>query len=220
MQAGILPVKSLARAKGRLTDALGDDARRELAEALFEDALILCAATEGISWWIVSDDETVRSRAERAGLGSIADRGTGLNDALRGSVELVQKEGASSVLVLPCDIPLATPEDVADILDTGATSDLVVVPSWGDGGTNALYLSPPDVIEPRFGTASLSAHVSLAAERGLRCSVLPLERLELDLDTPADLEELRKRLSATSPAALGPETPASRTLQLLARLPG
>jgi 2-phospho-L-lactate guanylyltransferase (CobY/MobA/RfbA family) len=75
-----------------------------------------------------------------------------------------------------------------DVLDTGATSDLVVVPSRADGGTNALYMTPPDLIEPQFGPGSLAAHVREAEERKLRCSILPLERLVLDIDTIEDVD--------------------------------
>ncbi|MDQ3646452.1 MAG: hypothetical protein M3345_05885, partial [Actinomycetota bacterium] len=80
-----------------------------------------------------------------------------------------------------------------DLLDTGATSDVVLVPSTRDGGTNALYLSPPDVITPRFGPASLQAHLALAERLKLRCALLDLPRMALDLDTIEDAGELLER---------------------------
>jgi 2-phospho-L-lactate guanylyltransferase len=90
------------------------------------------------------------------------------------------------VTVLPVDIPLATAEDVRDLVDTGATSDVVLAPARVDGGTNALYLSPPDAIPPRFGPASLRVHIGDAEAARLRCSILDLSRLALDLDTVED----------------------------------
>jgi 2-phospho-L-lactate guanylyltransferase len=96
--------------------------------------------------------------------------------------------GARSVTILPSDTPLARRSDLHDILDTGATSDLVVVPSRADGGTNALYMSPANLMEPQFGAGSLAAHVREAQERKLRCSILSLERVELDIDTIEDVD--------------------------------
>jgi 2-phospho-L-lactate guanylyltransferase len=97
------------------------------------------------------------------------------------------------VTVIPADVPLAWRGDIEDLLDTGATSDVVVVPSGADGGTNGLYLSPPDLLAPQFGPHSLQAHLKLAEKGGYRCSVLSLPRLALDIDGPEDVDELLTR---------------------------
>lgn len=199
MDAGLLAVKRLDTAKSRLASRFSDRDRLSIAAALFEDALDLCRRTTHLRWWVVSDDQAVVDRAGAHGLGSMKDDGSGLNDAITTAARVLTELGATSVTVLPCDIPLATPEDLLDITDTGELSDIVVVPSEGDGGTNALYLRPPEVIAPLFGPGSLSRHVHAAEGAGLRCSVLPLERLELDLDTPADIDRF---LRADPPSTL------------------
>lgn len=208
MDAGLLAVKRLDTAKSRLWPRFGDDERLLIANALFEDALALCASTTHLKWWVVSDDQEVIERALHAGLETMRDEGTGLNDAVLTAARALSALGASSVTVLPSDIPLATSEDLLDISDTGEVSDVVVVPSEGDGGTNALYLGPPEVIAPRFGAGSLVQHVRAAEVARLRCSVLPLERLELDLDTPEDID----RFLETDPGS------GSQTAALLRRL--
>ncbi|HEX2295202.1 MAG TPA: 2-phospho-L-lactate guanylyltransferase, partial [Actinomycetota bacterium] len=96
--------------------------------------------------------------------------------------------GAESLTVIPSDVPLAYRGDLVDLLDTGATSDIVLVPAGDDGGTNAMYLTPPDLIEPAFGPGSLQRHIALADRRGYRCSILSLTRLALDVDTPEDVD--------------------------------
>ena len=209
MDAGLLPVKRLDRAKGRLSGWLDPDERAALALALFEDALDLCSSTPWLRWWVVSDDGEVLTIAADRGLGTIEDGGTGLNDALKMAIAEVVNHGADSVTVIPSDVPLAYEEDVRDLVDTGATSDVVVVPSDDDGGTNGLYLAPPDLLEPRFGSASLKAHVDAAADRHLRCSILALPRLALDIDTIKDVEAFLER------PAYGP----SRTRDFLKRPP-
>lgn len=190
MDAGIVPVKRLTEAKARLTDHLGGNERLELARALLEDALDLCVSFKELRWWVVSDDETVLEAARRRDLAVVVDDGRGLNAALSKAVTTVSGAGATSVTVIPSDVPLAWKGDLQDLLDTGATSDVVVVPSERDGGTNALYLSPPDLMEPRFGRASLHAHIGAAERLGVRCSILTLPRLGLDLDTIEDADEI------------------------------
>ncbi|MBA3350742.1 MAG: 2-phospho-L-lactate guanylyltransferase [Actinobacteria bacterium] len=189
MDAGLLPVKRFSRAKRRLGAELEPAERLLVARALWEDALELCERADFLTWWVVSDDPELNAEASNRGFGAIPD-GDGLNAALRRGIETVDAAGAASITVVPCDVPLARPGDLRDLLDTGATSDVVVVPSGRDGGTNGLHLSPPDIIAPQFGPGSLQAHLTLARDRGCRCSVLPLSRLALDIDTPADIRAL------------------------------
>ncbi len=159
-------------------------------------------------WWVVSDGEDVRKAAATRGFETIEDEGTGLNDALKLAIADIVGKGAESVTVVPSDVPLAYEEDIRDLVDTGATSDIVVVPSDDDGGTNGLFLSPPDLLEPRFGSASLKAHVDAAADRQLRCSILALPRLALDIDTIKDVDAFLER----------PAYGTSRTRDLLTKL--
>lgn len=190
MDAGLLPVKRLDRAKARLAAHFGDAERRAVASALLDDALTLCAAVGFLRWWVVSDDDAVLRRVVDRGLGAVRDDGLGLNAALAAGTEAAARAGAASVTIVPADVPLALADDVADVVDTGATSDVVVVPARAGGGTNALFLAPPDVMAPAFGPASLHAHVSGADRIGVRCSVLPSARLGLDVDTIEDVDAL------------------------------
>jgi 2-phospho-L-lactate guanylyltransferase len=192
MDAGIVPVKRLSRAKGRLEEHFSRADCTRIARALFEDALELCHAVEFLSWLVVSDDPDVIDTAASLGVGTFKDRGAGLNSALREAIAVLAEWGARSVTVVPSDIPLAETADLEDVLDTGAASDLVVVPARADGGTNVLYMSPPDLLEPQFGRGSLAAHVRAAGARNLRCSILPLDRVELDIDTIEDVDAFLK----------------------------
>jgi 2-phospho-L-lactate/phosphoenolpyruvate guanylyltransferase len=184
-------VKNLPSAKSRLGPELGPDQRLELARALLDDALALARSVDFLRWWVVTDDAEVAERARGSGLEVFTDQGTGLNDAIATAVE--QLPEADSLTIVPSDVPLAWRGDIEDLLDTGATSDVVLVPSARDGGTNALYLSPPDRIEPRFGVSSLRHHLSAAEGQGARCSILSLPRLELDIDTIDDVNEVLSR---------------------------
>jgi 2-phospho-L-lactate/phosphoenolpyruvate guanylyltransferase len=205
VDAGLLPIKSPARAKQRLTEGLTDAFHGALIQALIDDAFIFCSRASAIKWWVISDDEVVRSRARSEGLEAVTDEGSGLNEALRAGIKVAERQGAQSILVVPGDVPLAQPDDAEDILDTGAFSEVVVVPST-DGGTNALYFDLPTEMEPRFGPDSLRVHAEEAERLGLRCSILELPRLAVDLDTPEDARLLLDTGGA-----------GSRTLEVLAR---
>ena len=189
MDAGILPVKRLDQAKQRLSPDFSAQDRRRIARALLEDALALCHSVTFLTWFVVSDDEGVLSAAADRGFETVPDRGDGLNAAVGLAIEVARAAGAGSVTTIPCDVPLAFEGDLVDLLDTGATSEVVVVPSERDGGTNGLYISPPDLLAPRFGEGSLRRHIELAEQRTLRCALLSLPRLSLDIDTIEDVRE-------------------------------
>ena len=203
MDAGILPVKRLDKAKQRLGEHFSDEARLQIARALLEDALRLCRSTAGfITWWVVSDDPNVLDRASAYNLFGIKDESETLNGAVAFATRKVEMEGATSVTIIPSDAPLAFEGDLRDLLDTGTTSDLVLVPSERDGGTNAVYMRPPTLLDPQFGPHSLNAHMSLAGRLGLRCSMLVLPRLSLDIDTLEDVDDfLRRDTLGTSTSA-------------------
>ena len=191
MDAGLIPVKPLAEAKQRLGQSLGERARLQIAQALLEDALALCRATHELEWAVVTSDPDVAQRARLAGVGVLPDRHRSLNGSLAAALADLTDRGVRSATVLPADLPLAMSEDLLDIIDTGETSDVVVVPSASDGGTNALHLRPPALLRPSFGPGSFKAHIEAAQSRGLRCSILDLPRVTLDIDTVADIDALR-----------------------------
>jgi 2-phospho-L-lactate/phosphoenolpyruvate guanylyltransferase len=200
MDAGVLPVKPLEEAKTRLGPDFDAGARAAIARALLEDALALCTSAAFLEWWVVSRDPVVLKMARDYGLNTVEEQGDGLNDAINQAVPVVAGAGATSMTVIPADVPLAWAGDLQDLLDTGATSDTVVVPAARGGGTNALYLDPPDVMAPRFGPASLQAYLSAAESSGLRCSILTLPRLALDIDTVADVDAYLARPKPASGA--------------------
>jgi 2-phospho-L-lactate guanylyltransferase len=124
----------------------------------------------------------------------------GLNPALQQAQAVAAAAGASHLLILPADLPLLQSADVTALLaalppvgETEAESNadhaagVVIAPDRGTGGTNALLLSPPDLIAPAFGEDSFVRHRALALSVGAVCTVVEREGLALDLDTPADV---------------------------------
>lgn len=172
----------------------------------------MARSADFLTWFFVTDDEEVAACVESEGFQPLRDRGSDLNEVLAAALADIAAVGAESVTVLPSDVPLAYSGDLQDILDTGAISEMVVVPAH-DGGTNALYLSPPTLITPAFGPASLTRHLKIAEERGLRCSMLPLDRLSLDIDDAEDVSAYltRKKFAPSKTQALLKELAAAGT---------
>ena len=185
----IIPVGAIEGAKSRLGAVLDAEERRDLALRLATGTIGAAVATTGIDeTLVVTPDDEVRELALRAGARPLRQRSGGLNDGLRQAREEAIAAGAEAILILPIDIPQVTPERLAPVVALADRDGplVAIVPDRHDRGTNALLLSPPDVIEFCFGGDSKEAHVGAARAVGARVEVLD-GPLTLDIDTPEDL---------------------------------
>lgn len=169
---------------------------------MIDDVFSLARSCTRARWFIVTDDDDIEKRALQDGLTCVRDEGVGLNEALTIAAEHLSSLGVETMLVLPMDAPLTTCADLETIFEVGETSDVVVVPSIGDGGTNALLLRPPGAMEPRFGPKSLEGHLQGAERLGLRATVLPVDNLSCDLDTAEDLRSVLETSQGHASATL------------------
>lgn len=195
MRAALIPMKDLAGAKMRLAGVLDADARATLALAMLDDVLAAVRASgrfETVA--VVSADAGVRSHAASLGSETIDESlgEGGLNAGLQHAVLALEQRDTDELVILPADVPLAQPDDiatVADALASGAAPRVVLVRA-GDHGTNALGLRPPGVIPMRFGRRSADAHRDAAAAASVDAIELELPRLAFDVDGPDDLPRL------------------------------
>lgn len=190
----VVPIKSFGASKTRLAGALGNGSRQLLAQAMFADVLAaLRRMTELDGIAVVTDDHEVEAllRGERVILLEDTER-AGQSAAARIGIEHAVEEGYRRVLLVPGDTPLADPPALDRLLHSSRTEKLAVtiVPDRHGAGTNALVLTPPHVMEPRFGTASLERHVEAADAAGLDHRVEEVPSLMHDVDTPEDLTAL------------------------------
>jgi 2-phospho-L-lactate guanylyltransferase len=189
----IVLVKDLDQAKQRLGDVLDPKARRALARRNAERAIRASAA--GDHRLVVGGSAEVKEMAERLGVDAVIERRQdGQNTAAKRGIAHALKSNARAVLILSSDLPLVTSKSVRDMLDVAgrvATPAVVAAPAIGRGGTNALYLNPPDVISLRFGDDSLKAFRREAETKGANFAVHRSDAMALDLDEPADLEHAR-----------------------------
>ncbi len=195
----VVPVKDLERAKRRLAGALDPAARHGLSLAMLADVLDALAATPGLDGIaVVSRDADVAALARRRGRRVIPETGAGLDAAVAQAANVLSAEGCARLLVMPADLPLAAPEEIAAVLAALAEAPgLALVPDRHGVGTNALACAPPDAIAPSFGAGSFARHLEAARNAGIPATVLRLPGLGLDIDTPEDLRALMETPGAT-----------------------
>jgi 2-phospho-L-lactate guanylyltransferase len=142
---------------------------------------------------VVSNDFTVRDFAGKFGATHLAQKTSGLNPAIEEATEWCMQKGAEAVLVLPADIPLLSSADVDKIVELGNCGGQTVVLSRSyDGGTNALFQSPPNLIHVCFGPRSFVKHIKEAYSRGVCVKLHYSTGVATDIDSADDLGKLLK----------------------------
>ena len=211
----ILPVKRFVRAKQRLGDAVGETERRELAAAMVLDVLTTLTKVKDLAELIVVTSEpTAADAARELGAEVVEDRDeAGQSAAAALGLEAAHKKRAGRALLVPGDCPTLDANELGLLLvpSAGEGPAVVIVPDRHGHGTNALLLTPLDAVPPSFGPGSFARHAALARAAGARIKVAQVPSLELDVDTPGDLNALRSALAER------PDT-AAHTRAVLSRL--
>lgn len=188
----IIPVKPLTRAKSRLADALSPEERQQLSEMLFRRVLTAVqGAPQVAGTLVISRDPRALSIARDMNAHTVQESGAlELNSALMRATQVVGGWRGGAVLILPADLPLITPEDVSGMSALGQENNTVVIATdQREDGTNAMLVRPPGLFAYAYGPGSFQRHRALAEEAGATVKVYHSERLALDIDVPADLEE-------------------------------
>lgn len=190
----VVLIKDFASAKQRLQPALGVRSRRALARR--NARLAVRAAAAGDRVLVVAGSEGVAGLAQVWGAEALVEpRQEGQNIAAARGIKRAIAGGAEAVLLLSSDLPLVTLDAVREVLESADALQgplALAVPAIGRGGTNALYLRPPEAIALHFGDDSLAKFREEALSRGIDFVIHRSDALALDLDEPADLERLRR----------------------------
>jgi 2-phospho-L-lactate/phosphoenolpyruvate guanylyltransferase len=197
--AAILPIKSFAQAKQRLRNGLSPHDRRALVEAMFADTLVALGRVTALERIVVVSGDRVAQRiAGGYGASIVEDDERGHNAAAASGVQAVLEDGIERALLVPGDCPMLAPADLNALLGHSVDErSLLIVPDRHGTGTNALLLTPPDVLTPSFGPDSCRRHLANASAAGVSAEVVELESLGLDIDTTEDLDALQRRLEST-----------------------
>jgi 2-phospho-L-lactate guanylyltransferase (CobY/MobA/RfbA family) len=177
-------------------------------------AFILSKTLGGVA--VISNDPTVWEVAKNFGVSVIKEPS---QEDVNASVEDATKTciawGASTILVVPSDVPLITTVDIDFIFSyrgefqtcsfnekgkaetTSYPPSVILVPSLDRKGTNAFLRSPPDIIPSRFGYDSFQAHIAEAEKQKTPYQVYELPSVMLDIDFPEDIRRFLSKESET-----------------------
>ena len=129
--------------------------RETLARMLYRQTLAALCQAEGIDRVVVATSDTEVAEHARHSGALVFEENEQVSHSVSADAACLRamEMGASTALLVPIDVPTATPADFSR-LAASARPGLIVVPSSDGTGTNALVRTPPDCIESRFGPGS------------------------------------------------------------------
>lgn len=212
----LVPIRGLESAKTRLGGDLDAEERRDLVVDLLRRTLRATRDARRIAGTIVvtMDPDAAGIAHDHRAIG-LVERAPGLNGAITAARSVAVARGATAVLILPADLPAIDAGAVDAVVEAGANATplpgdageqphdgtvgphgvVVLVADRHGSGTNALLVSPPDLIDPAFGPASRDLHG--VAARAAGATLVELDGpLALDVDTAEDLVDAEATLGA------------------------
>jgi 2-phospho-L-lactate guanylyltransferase len=189
----IVPVKDLGETKSRLSPFINPEERRVLTLVMLSHVLTTLREAPGVEQvGVVSPSPRVLFMAEDVYASPLPQESRGLNNALEEGRDWALSEGASSLLVLPADLPYLSTSDICMLLNLRREDNraAVISPDKVREGTNALLIRPPDALPFAFGPGSYEAHLRAAEERGLAIATYENASIVSDVDTYEDLKPL------------------------------
>lgn len=202
----LLPLKSFANAKQRLSDVLTPEERAGLFQAMVQDVLKVLQLHPDIeNTLIVSDDTAARELAQSYGAdflfeptfnNSWAAGEKRLNAAIQAGVNELAARGTDEVMIIHGDLPLISTSEISQLIRShrqqGAFA-LTIAPDTHGVGSNCLLCTPAAGFTYCFGKNSFANHVSQANQLGMSLQTITLPGVGCDIDTPADLLTLINR---------------------------
>jgi 2-phospho-L-lactate guanylyltransferase len=188
----LVPVKNLASAKQRLAAVLDPPSRTRLAQAMLHDVLATLHGWKGRPQVaVVTGDPYAVDLAQEYRFEIIPDPDNpGETGAIEMATRISVERGADSTLVIPADIPLMQAWELEEVMKHAPAQGSVLVPAANGRGTNAAFRRPANLFPLRFGNDSFQPHRAAAQATGKPCVVLNLPGIAVDVDNPADLQQL------------------------------
>lgn len=182
----LIPMKNPYDSKSRLAKVFSRNQRAELSLNML--ARVVTASKLSLADNIaVVGGEFIASCANEHEVDWIHVSSNDLNEDLYAAMCLSVEDDFVPIY-LPGDVPFLTPDDINEVIKAShGGSEVVLVPSGHDGGTNC-FLNPFFLcFKPLLGIDSFRRHIEFAEMRNVPFSVRRLSGLLLDLDTEDDL---------------------------------
>jgi len=188
----LVPIKNTAAAKQRLASVLDQASRTKLAQTMLTDVLTTLHRWKNRpKVGIVTGDPYATKLAAEYKFEVIPDlENPGETDAIEMATRLCVERGEESTVVIPADIPLIQTWELEEIYKQAPGEGSVLVPAGDGRGTNAALRRPANLFPLRFGNDSFKPHRAVAQATGKPCVVIALPGIAVDVDNPADLQQL------------------------------
>ncbi|MFH9292873.1 2-phospho-L-lactate guanylyltransferase [Streptomyces sp. NPDC017520] len=183
----VVPLKPLARAKSRLGQAAGDEARPRLALAFAQDtvaAALACSLVRDVV--VVTDDAVAAAALSALGARIVPDApGAGLNAALAHGARSVRAlRPAAAVAALNADLPALRTSELARVLDFASAFPSAFLRDAAGIGTTFLAAAGGAEFRPAFGGPSGARHLASGAAE---IALSGVDSVRRDVDTGEDL---------------------------------
>ena len=181
----LIGLKRLSVAKQRLMADLSPGDRQDLMLAMLASVVAAARAAALGPVALATSEERAPSLASALGVALLSDGGLPWNAGLVHALAAVTPQ-PDAVLYLAGDLPLVTAADLVLFVNASPARGVGVARAR-DGGSNALLVTPPTLMRPRFGeTGSAAVHQGDALAAGVDVAVLDIPGLALDVDTIED----------------------------------
>ncbi|MDG6998255.1 MAG: 2-phospho-L-lactate guanylyltransferase [Nitrososphaerota archaeon] len=198
----IVPVREFSDSKLRLRSKLSSRQRKALTSSLLNrvasslelsrmTAAIVVASDPSEVLDLVDDLPKIRVIQEDLHHG-------GVNRAMRTGIDFAKQEGATSVTLLPSDLPFISHDKIDAVLDHLPRYDLVINGSKKKDGTNLLSIQTSLDFVLHFDDNSFVKHIKEASNRKLNLLTTDFEEFSCDLDDFDDLNEAMRSYGAKS----------------------
>jgi 2-phospho-L-lactate guanylyltransferase len=187
----LIPVKSKG-AKSRLTKELTPKGRKVFTVLMLRDLLDVLKKGKLIKdCFVVSPDEAVLSIARSLGAGTIREeKDLGVNAAVNKGIRDTESE---NIMVIPSDLPFLLQSDIRRLLSLKSSGlKVVMTPSIGFDGTNALLFSRKWPVTLSYDSNSFWAHLGSAAGTGLSVGIYTGPGVMFDVDSSVDFLALSR----------------------------
>jgi 2-phospho-L-lactate guanylyltransferase len=196
----LIPVKDLSNAKQRLSAALDQVHRSQLAEAMLRDVLTAASGIRSrVDVALVTGDRRAKELATEFQFLVIEDT---RNESETAAIEMAtawsEAHGYDTSIVIPGDIPLARSEELLQVLNAAPAEGMVMVPAYDRRGSNCILRRPASIIPLRFGNDSFLPHCEAIQRTGKPLVILEMEGIGLDIDNPHELDLLLSRPGETN----------------------
>ncbi len=180
----IIAVNERVRCKTRLNGLLGPAGRIDLARRMLAAVIEVARAVPFLDAVLVVSPERDQVPAE---VSVVHDAGDDLNSAMDAGRRAALARGARELLLLPADLPLLRPADLARFVLAGRRSGMAIAPDRHGSGTNGLVLPATAPFTFLFGEDSCLRHEAEARRLGLGIRQVRSPGLQLDFDTDEDM---------------------------------